>query len=148
MLISSSYALNIAVYQVDPCSSQHYALNQDFYGDPNNSENVVNLLYYGIHYQRIITDDQRYSVIDDTLTDSCFSNDECCEMDVSIAMDLPYQDDFAIGRIEVEESLSMTEESTSNSYYQVCNMQQRFEFFDFFGVNISRVDQLHSGGFL
>ncbi len=120
-LISSSYALNIAVYQVDPCSSQHYALNQEFYGNPNNSENVVNMLYNGIHYQRIITDDQHYSVIDYTLTDSHSSNDECCKMDVSIAMDLSYQDDFEIGRIEVEESLSIPEESTSNSYCQVCN---------------------------
>jgi hypothetical protein len=119
-LISSSYALNIAVYQIDPCSSHHYALNQDFYDNPNNSENVVYLLYNGIHYQCIITDDQRYSVIDDTLTDSHSSNDECCEVDVSIAMDLS-QDDFAIGQIKVEELLSITEESTSNSYCQVCN---------------------------
>jgi hypothetical protein len=120
-LISSSYPLNIAVYQVDPHSSHYYALNQEFYGDPNNSENVVYLLYYGIHYQRIITEDQHYSVINDTLTDSHSSNDECCKMDVSIAMDLSFQDDFAIGRIEVEELLSITEESTSNSYCQVCN---------------------------
>jgi hypothetical protein len=42
-------------------------------------------------------------------------------MDVSIAMDLSYQDDFAIGLIEVEELLSITEESTSNSYCWVCN---------------------------
>ncbi len=96
-LISSSYALNIAVYQVDTCSSQHYTLNQEFYGNPNNSENVVYLLYNGIHYQCIITNDQRYSVINDTLTDSHSSNDECRKMDVSIAMDLSYQDDFAIG---------------------------------------------------
>jgi hypothetical protein len=59
--------------------------------------------------------------MDDTLTDSYSSNDECCKVDVSIAMDLSYQDDFAIGRIEVEESLSITEESTSNSYCQLCN---------------------------
>ncbi len=96
-LISSSYALNIAVYQVDPRSSQHHALNQDFYGNPNNSENVVYLLYNGIHYQCIITKNQHYSVTDDTLTDSHSSNDECCKVDVSIAMDLSYQDDFAIG---------------------------------------------------
>jgi hypothetical protein len=108
-LISSSYALNIAVYLVDPRSFQHYALNQEFYGDPNNSENVVYLLYNGIHYQHIITDDQHFSVIDDTLTNSHSSNDECCKVDVSIAMDLSYQDDFAIGRIEVEELLSITE---------------------------------------
>ncbi len=95
-LIARSYSLNIAVYQVDPHSSQHYALNQDFYGNPNNSENVVYLLYNGIHYQRIITNDRRYSVIDDTLTDHS-SNDECREMDISIAMDQSYQDDFAIG---------------------------------------------------
>jgi hypothetical protein len=29
-LITRSCSLNIAVYQVDPCSSQHYALIQDF----------------------------------------------------------------------------------------------------------------------
>jgi hypothetical protein len=121
LLISSSYALNIAVYQVDPCSSQHYDLRQQFYGDQNNSENVVYLFYTGIHYQCIFTHDQRYSLIHDTLTDSHSSNDECCQVDVSIAMDLSYQDDFAIGRIEVEESLSITEKSTSNSYCQLCN---------------------------
>ncbi len=120
-LIARSYSLNIAVNQVDPHSSQHYALNQDFYGNPNNSENVVYLLYNGIHYQCIITDDQCYSVIDDTLTDSHSSNDECYKMDISIAMDQSYQDDFAIGQIEVEEPLSITEESTSNLYCQVCN---------------------------
>ena len=97
LLISSSYALNIAVYQVDPRSSQHYDPRQEFYGDRNNSENVVYLLYTGIHYQRILTHNQRYSVIDDTLTDSHSSNDECREVDVSIAMDLSYQDGFAIG---------------------------------------------------
>jgi hypothetical protein len=114
--------LNIAVYEVDPHSSQHYNLRQEFYGDQNNSEHVVYLLFTGIHYQRIFTQDQRYSsVIDDTLTNSYSSNDECPEVDVSIAMDLSYQDDFAIGRIEVEESLSITEESTSNSYCQLCN---------------------------
>ena len=114
LLISSSYALNIAVYQVDPRSSQYYELRQGLYGNPNNSENVVYLLYNGSHYQRIITDDRRYSVIDDTLT----------EIDVSIAMDLSCQDDFSIGPIDVEEeeSLSITEELTSNSSYcQVCN---------------------------
>jgi hypothetical protein len=57
LLISSSYALNIAVYQVDPRSSQYYELRQGVYGNPNNSENVVYLLYNGSHYQRIITDD-------------------------------------------------------------------------------------------
>ena len=114
LLISSSYALNIAIYQVDPRSSQYYELRQGLYGNPNNSENVVYLLYNGSHYQRIITDDRRYSVIDDTLT----------EIDVSIAMDLSCQDDFSIGPIDVEEeeSLSITEELTSNSSYcQVCN---------------------------
>ncbi len=120
-LIACNYSLNIAVYQVDPCSSQHYALNQDFYGNPNNSENVVYLLYNGIHYQHIITDDRHHSVINDTLIDSHSSNDECRKMDISIAMDQSYQDDFAIGQIEVEESLSITEESTSNLYCQVCN---------------------------
>jgi hypothetical protein len=119
-LIARSYSLNIAVYQVDPHSSQHYALNQDFYGNPNNSENVVYLLYNGIHYQRIITDNRYYSVINDTLTDSHSSNDECCKIDISIAMDQSYQNDFAIGRIEVEELLFITEESTSNLYCQVC----------------------------
>ncbi len=125
-LIASSYSLNIAVYQVDPCSPQHYTFIQDFVGNPNNSENVVYLLYNGIHYQCIITDNQRYSVIDHcilhldvTLTDAHSSNDVCCEMDISIAMDQSYQDDFAIGRID--ELLSKTEESTSNLYCQVCN---------------------------
>jgi hypothetical protein len=122
LLISRCYALNIAVYEVDPHSSQHYNLRQEFYGDQNNSEHVVYLLFTGIHYQRIFTQDQRYSsVINDALTNSYSSNDECREVDVSIAMDLSYQDDFAIGRIEVEESLSITEESTSNSYCQLCN---------------------------
>ena len=125
LLIFSSYALNIAVYQVDPRSSQYYELCQEFYGNPNNSENVVYLLYNGSLYQRIITDDRRYSVIDDTLTDSHSSNDERREMDVSIAMDLSCQDDLSIGTpidVEEEESLSITEELTSNSSYcQVCN---------------------------
>jgi hypothetical protein len=125
LLISSSYALNIAIYQVDPRSSQYYELRQGYYGNPNNSENVVNLLYNGSHYQRIITDDRRYYFIDDTLTGSHSSNDERREIDVSIAMDLSCQDqDFSIGTpIEVEEeSLSITEELTSNSSYcQVCN---------------------------
>ncbi len=124
LLISSSYALNIAGHQFDPRSSQYYELRQGYYGNPNNSENVVYLLYNGSHYQRIITDDRRYSFIDDTLTDSHSSNDERREMDVSIAMDLSCQDDFSIGTpIEVEEeSVSITEELTSNSSYcQLCN---------------------------
>ena len=33
-LITRSYSLNIAVYQVDPCSSQQYVLIQEFVGDP------------------------------------------------------------------------------------------------------------------
>ncbi len=33
-LIACSYSLNIAVYQVDPRSSQQYALIQEFVGDP------------------------------------------------------------------------------------------------------------------
>ena len=33
-LIARSYSLNIEVYQVDPHSSQHYALIQEFVGDP------------------------------------------------------------------------------------------------------------------
>ncbi len=33
-LIAHRYSLNIAVYQVDPCSSQQYVLIQDFFGDP------------------------------------------------------------------------------------------------------------------
>jgi hypothetical protein len=33
-LITRRYSLNIAVYQVDPCSSQQYVLNQEFVGDP------------------------------------------------------------------------------------------------------------------
>ena len=54
-LIACSYSLNIALYQIDPHSSQHYALIQDFVGDPNNFVNVVYLLYNGNHYQCIIT---------------------------------------------------------------------------------------------
>jgi len=125
-LISSRYALNIAVYQVDPDSSQHYFLIQSFPGDPNHTSNVVYLFFHGGHYQRIITADRRYSVIDDTLTDSHSSNDECCDMDVSIAMDLSLQDELAIGRIDVEESLSITEESTSNLHCQLCNDDSNF----------------------
>jgi len=33
-LIACSHSLNIAVYQVDPCSSQQYVLIQEFVGDP------------------------------------------------------------------------------------------------------------------
>jgi hypothetical protein len=33
-LIARRYSLNIAVYQVDPCSSQQYVLIQEFVGDP------------------------------------------------------------------------------------------------------------------
>jgi hypothetical protein len=33
-LIACSYSLNIAVYHVDPCSSQQYVLIQEFVGDP------------------------------------------------------------------------------------------------------------------
>ncbi len=76
---------------------------QDFVGDPNNSENVVYLLLNGNHYQRIITGDLSYSDndhhilhLDDTLTDSNFSNDDHCKMDISIAMDQSYHDDFAL----------------------------------------------------
>jgi len=121
-LISSCYALNIAVYQVDPDSSQHYTLIQSFPGNPNHLANVVYLFLCGSHYQRIITANQRYSVIDhDTLTNYHSSNDECRDMDVSIAMDLSLQDDLAIGRIDVEELQSITEESTSNLHCQLCN---------------------------
>ncbi len=73
----------------------------------------------GNHYQRIITGNLSYSDndhhilhLDDTLTNSHYSNDDRCKMDVSIAMDQSYQDDFAIGCID--ESTSITEESTSN----------------------------------
>jgi hypothetical protein len=33
-LIACRYSLNIALYQVDPCSSQQYVLIQEFVGDP------------------------------------------------------------------------------------------------------------------
>jgi hypothetical protein len=33
-LIAPRYSLNIAVYQVDPCSAQQYVLIQEFVGDP------------------------------------------------------------------------------------------------------------------
>ncbi len=118
-LIACSYSLNIAVYQVDPCIPLHYALIQDFVGDPNKSENVVYLMLNGNHHQCIITGNLSYSDndhhilhLDDTLTDSHFSKYGCREMDISIAMDQSYQDDFAIGRID--ESTSITEELTSN----------------------------------
>jgi hypothetical protein len=64
-LISICYTLNIAVYQVDPCSSHHYALIQTFYGDKNNTERVVYLFLHGLHYQRIFTVDGSYSYIAD-----------------------------------------------------------------------------------
>ncbi len=138
-LIPCSYSLNITVYLVDPRSSQHYALIQDFVSDPNNFVNVVYLLLNGNHYQCIITGDLSYSDndhhilhLDDTLTDSHFSNDDHRKMDISIAMDQSYEDNFAIGCID--ESTSITEESTSNVnrdldtvrasynlYCQVCN---------------------------
>jgi len=57
-MISCRYALNIAVYQVDPDSSQHYTLIQLFPGDPNHPVNVVYLFLHGSHYQRIITADR------------------------------------------------------------------------------------------
>ena len=56
-LISSCYTLNIAVYQVDPDSSQHYTLIQSFPGDPNHLANVVYLFLHSSYYQRIITAD-------------------------------------------------------------------------------------------
>jgi hypothetical protein len=60
-LIAHRYLLNIAVYQVDPHSSLHYILIQDFVGDQNNVENVVYLLLHCKHYQHIITCNQSYS---------------------------------------------------------------------------------------
>jgi hypothetical protein len=70
--------------------------------------------------------------LDDTLTNSHFSNDDHPKMDISIAMDQSYQDVFVISCID--ESTSITEESTSNVnqvldtvrasddlYCQVCN---------------------------
>jgi hypothetical protein len=97
-----------------------------FVGDPNNFVKVVYLLYNGNHYQCIITGDISYSDIDhhilhldDTLTNAHSSNDNHCKMNISIAMDRSYQDDFAIDRID--ESSSITEESTSSLYCQLCN---------------------------
>ena len=63
-LISICYTLNIAVYQVDPCSSHHYMLIQTLYGDKNNTERVVYLILTGVHYQRIFTLNGSYSYID------------------------------------------------------------------------------------
>jgi hypothetical protein len=97
------------------------------------------LLLNDNHYQPIISGNLSYSDndhhvlhLDDTLTNSHFSNDDRHKMDIFIAMDQSYQDDFAIGRID--ESTSITEESTSNVnqdldtvrasddlYCQVCN---------------------------
>jgi hypothetical protein len=64
-LISICYDLNIAVYQIDPCNSQHYVLMQKLYGDKNNTERVVYLMLHGVHYQRIFTVDGSYSYIAD-----------------------------------------------------------------------------------
>ena len=106
------------MYQVDPRSSQHYALIQDFVGDPNNFVNVVYLLLNGNHYQYIITGNLSYSDNDhilhlnNTLTNAHFSNEDCREMDISVAMNQSYQDDFAMGQIY--KSTYITEESTSN----------------------------------
>ncbi len=118
-MIACRYSLNIAVYQVDPCSSLHYVLIQDFFGNPNNVKNIVYLLLHCKHYQRTITCDQSYSDndhpflhLDNTLTDDAHSsNDDRHKMDSS-AMDESYQDDFAIGQIY--ESTYINEESTSN----------------------------------
>ena len=65
-LISICYKLNIAVYQVDPCSSHHYMLIQTLYGDKNNTERVVYLILNGLHYRRIFTVDGSYSYIADS----------------------------------------------------------------------------------
>ncbi len=117
-LIARSYSLNIAVYQVYPCSPLHFVFIQDVVGDPNNLENVVYLLLHGKHYQRIITGNLSYSDydhilhLDNTLTNAHFSNDDYCKMDISVAMDQSYQDDFAMGQIY--ELTYITEESTSN----------------------------------
>ena len=64
-LILICYALNIAVYQVVPCSSQHYALIRKMYGNKNKTERVVYLFLHGLHYQRIFTIDGSYSYIAD-----------------------------------------------------------------------------------
>jgi hypothetical protein len=117
-LIARSYSLNITVYQVDPCSPLHFVLIQDVFGNPNNLKNVVYLLFHGKHYQCIITGNLSYSDndhilhLDNTLTDAHFSNDDCCKMDISVAMDQSYQDDFAMGQIY--KLAYITEESTSN----------------------------------
>jgi hypothetical protein len=64
-LVSICYTLNIAVYQVDPCSFHHYVLIQTLYGNKNNTERVVYLFLNGLHYQRIFTVDGSYSYIAD-----------------------------------------------------------------------------------
>jgi len=65
-LISICYELNIAVYQIDPCSSHYYVLIQTLYGNKNNTERVVYLFLHGLHYQRIFTVDGNYSYIADS----------------------------------------------------------------------------------
>jgi hypothetical protein len=70
------------------------------------------------NYRRIITGNLSYSDNDhilhlnNTLTNAHFSNEDCREMDISVAMNQSYQDDFAMGQIY--KSTYITEESTSN----------------------------------
>ncbi len=131
-LISRRYSLNIAVYQVDPCSPLHYVLIQEFVGGFNNLKNVVYLFLNGIHYQHIITMDLSYSGndhhishLDNTPNDAHVSNDNHHEMDISVAADQSSQDEFVMGQIS--KFTNINEESTSNVnqgddlYCQVCN---------------------------
>ncbi len=124
--------MNIAVYQVDPCSPLHYVLIKEFVGIFNNLENVVYLFLNGIHYQRIITMDLSYpgndhhiSHLDKTPNDAHVSNDNHHEMDISVAADHSSKDDVVMGQIS--EFTNINDESTSNVnqdddlYCQVCN---------------------------
>jgi hypothetical protein len=49
------------------------------------------------HWQSKFDIDHHILHLNDTLTNAHSSNDECREMDISIAIDQSYQDDFAIG---------------------------------------------------
>ena len=118
-LIAHRYSLHIAVYQVEPCSPLHYVLIQEVVGNPNKLENVVHLFFHSKHYQRIITSEISYSdndhhilYLDKTPTDAHVSNDDCHKMDISVAVDQSYQDEFVMDQIN--KFTYINKESTSN----------------------------------
>ena len=98
--------MNIALYQVDPCSLLYYTLTQEDVGNPNNLKIVVYLFFHGKHYQFIITGNLSYSDndhhilhLDNTSTNTHVSNDDHHKMDISVAVDQSYQDEFAMGQL-------------------------------------------------